>query len=140
VLYRLLQHPEVTEELLKEQQQVLQESGLDPNGKSVDVFTCDVLKKMLKLDSVVRESLRLRNQFYELPHTNIRNHNVVLSNGTIIPPDRDVLINLWHNHHHGEGEENIGEFKPFRFVDTRYPATKVGDNYLVFGEGKHACP
>ncbi|KAG2219502.1 hypothetical protein INT45_002819 [Circinella minor] len=139
VLYRLLQKPEIFDDLLKEQQQVLAENGLDPQGPSEDVFTCDVLKKMPKLDSVVRESLRLRNQFYELPHTNIRNRNVVLSNGVSIPPDMDVLINVWHNHHEGE-ETDLGEFKPFRYVDTRYPASKVADNYLVFGEGKHACP
>ena len=51
----------------------------------------------------------------------------------------DVLINLWHNHHEGE-DPDMGEFKPFRYVNTRYPASKVADNYLVFGEGKHACP
>ena len=86
VLYRLLERTEIFDELLEEQQQVLQENGLDPHGASEDVFTCDVIKKMPKLDSVTRESLRLRNQFYELPHTNIGNRNVVLSNGMSIPP------------------------------------------------------
>ena len=52
--------------------------------------------------------------------------------------DGDVLINFWHNHH--SGNDDLQEFKPFRYVNSGYPSTKVGDNYLVFGEGKHACP
>ncbi|KAI9249141.1 cytochrome P450 [Phascolomyces articulosus] len=139
-LYRLLQNPSVIDELLQEQEQVLRKAGYDPkSGKnSCEVFTFDIIKNMPRLDSVCRESLRLRSQFFELAHTNIRDHKVTLSNGVIIPSDGDVLINTWHNHH--QGGDDIGEFNPFRYVDTGYPATKVGDNYLVFGEGRHACP
>lgn len=89
VISRLLQHPEVIGELLEEQDRVLREAGLDPNqGTSVALFTFEIIKNMPKLDSVCRESLRLRSQFYELAHTNIRNHNVVLSNGTVVPPGK----------------------------------------------------
>ncbi|KAI7851355.1 cytochrome P450 [Circinella umbellata] len=139
VISRLLQHPEVIDELLEEQDQVLRKAGLDPNqGNSVDLFTFEIIKNMPKLDSVCRESLRLRSQFYELAHTNITKRNVVLSNGTVIPPDGDVLINVWHAHN--MGEDDLTQFKPFRFVNSRYPATKVSDQFLVFGEGKHSCP
>ena len=74
------------DELYKEQQEVLINAGLDPNGKSSEVFTFDIIKNMIKLDSVCRESMRLRNEFYELTHTNVGKNKVVLSNGTIIPP------------------------------------------------------
>ncbi|KAI9250550.1 cytochrome P450 [Phascolomyces articulosus] len=163
VLYRLLQNPDVLNELLEEQNDVLRQevfTTIDPDkqqngGNPSHVFTADRIKKMTKLDSVCREALRLRSQFYELAHTNVTNQNIVLSNGTVIPPDGDVLINFWHNHHNKkEGKYNdvdskhidvneyddLAEFKPFRYVNTGYPSTKVGDDYLVFGEGKHACP
>jgi cytochrome P450 len=43
-----------------------------------------------------------------------------------------------------KSKENFGkdaeEFKPFRFVNTKSPATKVDRSYIVFGGGKHACP
>ncbi|KAG2219510.1 hypothetical protein INT45_002827, partial [Circinella minor] len=151
VLYRLLQHPQIIKELLEEQKYVLEQEQEDQqktsqqkgstnmkNNLTSEVFTADTIKKMVKLDSVCRETFRLRSQFYELSHTNVSDHNIVLSNGTVIPPDGDILINLWYNHHNGN--DDLEEFKPFRYVDSGYPSTKVGDNYLVFGEGKHACP
>jgi cytochrome P450 len=43
-----------------------------------------------------------------------------------------------------KSKENYGEdaeeFKPFRFVNTKSPATKVDRSFIVFGGGKHACP
>ncbi|KAI7850426.1 cytochrome P450 [Circinella umbellata] len=147
VLYHILNTPGLIEELYKEQQEVLTNAGLDPNGKSSEVFTFDIIKSMVKLDSVCRESMRLRNEFYELTHTNVGKNKIVLSNGTIIPPGGDVLINAWYNQQSNDWEEmkkdkseDRTEFKPFRYVNTGYPSTKVSDDYLVFGEGKHACP
>ena len=57
----------------------------------------------------------------------------------------DVLINAWYNQQSNSWDElsTVGdrsEFKPYRYVKSGYPSTKVGDDYLVFGEGKHACP
>ena len=59
----------------------------------------------------------------------------------------DVLINAWYNQQSNDWEEmkadkseDRAEFRPLRYVDTGYPSTKVSDDYLVFGEGKHACP
>ncbi|KAI9495643.1 cytochrome P450 [Zychaea mexicana] len=146
VLYRILQNPELINELLEEQQETIEHAGLDPNGKSNEVFTFDTIKGMVKLDSFCREALRLRSEFYELAHTNISKQNVVLSNGTIIPPDGDVLINSWYNQQSNSWEEmrkdgeDRAQFKPFRYLNTGYPSTKVSDDYLVFGEGRRACP
>ncbi|KAI9490233.1 cytochrome P450, partial [Zychaea mexicana] len=139
-------HPELIDELLKEQQETIENAGLDPNGKSNEVFTYDTIKDMVKLDSVCRETMRLRNRFYDLLHTNISEKKVVLSNGTIIPPGGDVFINSWYNQRsniweemHIDGEDRA-EFKPFRYLNTGYSSSKISDDYLVFGEGKHACP
>ena len=43
-----------------------------------------------------------------------------------------------------KSKENFGddaeEFKPFRFLNTDSPATKVERSFIVFGGGRHACP
>ncbi|KAI9495644.1 cytochrome P450 [Zychaea mexicana] len=146
VLYRILQNPELMDELLEEQKEVLQRNGIDPEGAAKDVFTFEIVKDLPKLDSIVRESMRLRNEFYELPHSNVGNKKVVLSNGTVIRPGEDVLINTWYNQQYDGWDEykvendDRSEFKPYRYINTGRPSTKVGDDYLVFGEGKHACP
>ena len=85
-LYRVLQNPKLMDDLLEEQAKVLEHHGVDPNGAAQDVFTFDIIKEMPKLDSIIRESLRLRNEFYEHTHTNITSGKIVLSNGTVIPP------------------------------------------------------
>ena len=86
VLYRILQQPELIEELLEEQKEILENNGINPNGAARDVFTFEIVKGLPKLDSIVRESMRLRNEFYELPHSNVGKDKIVLSNGTVIPP------------------------------------------------------
>ena len=85
VLYRILQNPKLIQDLLEEQTEVLERHGVDPNREAKDVFSFEIIKDMPKLDSIVRESLRLRNEFYELPHSNITSEKVILSNGTVIP-------------------------------------------------------
>ncbi|KAI8147964.1 cytochrome P450 [Fennellomyces sp. T-0311] len=142
VIYKILQHPRLMEELLEEQNEVLERHGLQATEGS-DAFTFDIIKEFSKLDSVCREAMRLKNQYYELPHCNVGNNSIVLSNGTVIPPGHDVYINAWFNHHDSSYEDATGdrnEFKPFRFVNAGRPSTKVGDDFLLFGEGKHACP
>ena len=58
--------------------------------------------------------------------------------------DHDVLLNFWANHHDNDLQKdsigNYNKFEPFRYVGMGRPSTKIGDDYLVFGEGKHACP
>ena len=104
VLYRLLQNPKLIETLLEEQkcvleqeqhdqQKMLQEKESNKNRTS-EIFSADTIKRMVKLDSVCREALRLRSQFYELSHTNVSDHNIVLSNGTIIPPGKSYTCIL----------------------------------------------
>ncbi|KAI8147549.1 cytochrome P450 [Fennellomyces sp. T-0311] len=135
VLYRLLQHPDIIEELLREQNEVLGGSTL---------FTGEVVRKLVKLDSVCREALRFKNDFFALPHRNVSGGNIALSNGVVIKPGDNVLLNVWSNHRDSNLQRDIhgnhDTFEPFRFVNTDRPATKIGDDYLVFGEGKHACP
>ncbi|KAG2224162.1 hypothetical protein INT45_000177, partial [Circinella minor] len=143
ILYRLLKHPEIINELIEEQKQVFKDNFNSCNGDYDDITT-ESLKKLVKLDSVCRETLRVKNDFLTLPHANISNKHIVLSNGVAIPPGQDVLLNAWANQHDSDFQKdskgNYYEFMPFRYVGIDRPSTKIGDDYLVFGEGKHACP
>ncbi|OAD73715.1 CYP5311 protein, partial [Phycomyces blakesleeanus NRRL 1555(-)] len=55
----------------------------------------------------------------------------------------EVLIDIWKNHRDPEIQndlKDVEQFKPFRFVSSEKQATKVGEDFLVFGMGRHACP
>ncbi|KAI9257382.1 cytochrome P450 [Phascolomyces articulosus] len=64
--------------------------------------------------------------------------------GAIILLGHDVLLNVWVNHHDSDFQKdsngNHYKFDPFRHLSASRPASKIGNDYLVFGEGKHACP
>ncbi|KAI9028902.1 cytochrome P450 [Phycomyces nitens] len=142
LLYRLLETPAIMDELVEEQKEVLKQEGLGDNCGS-EVFTRELLKKFVKLDSVCREAFRMRNQYISLPHEYEGDVPLTLSNGAIINPGEDVLIDVWTNHHNVEGArgmEDPDHFKAFRFVDHDKQATKVGEDYLFFGMGRRACP
>ncbi|KAI9312898.1 cytochrome P450 [Dichotomocladium elegans] len=149
VLYRILNHPETIQILLEEQDEVLQRHyGPDfrelYKEKGAQLFTAEIIKEFAKLDSVCREAMRLRNEYLGLTHNYTGKKRLVLSNGAVINPGHDVLINSWANHHTKQIQHDAAghhdQFKPFRFVGLNRQSTKVGDDYLVFGEGKHACP
>ncbi|KAI9311800.1 cytochrome P450 [Dichotomocladium elegans] len=145
VLYRLIEHPDVIEELLEEQREVVKRHGLDPDEKDpTKMFTSEVIKDLKKLDSACREALRLRNDMLNLGHTYLGKQKITLSNGTVIRPGEDVILNIWYNQRTAavqpDKHDDYSVYKPFRYVDANRPASKVGDDYLLFGEGKHACP
>ncbi|KAL0094324.1 cytochrome P450 [Phycomyces blakesleeanus] len=142
VLYRILDNPEVIEALREEQDQVFRKEGIDENA-GAEVFTRSIIKQFVKLDSVCRESSRLKNEFIKLPHAYEGTTPLKLSNGAIIKPGEEVLIDIWKNHRDPEIQndlKDVEQFKPFRFVSSEKQATKVGEDFLVFGMGRHACP
>ncbi|KAI8144574.1 cytochrome P450 [Fennellomyces sp. T-0311] len=101
VLYRLLENPQLMDEIFQEQEEVLQHLGIDSKGNIEDIFTFQATKQMVKLDSVCRESLRLINRYYDLAHTYIGKNKVALSNGTVIEPGQypqDKAIYMSTNH------------------------------------------
>lgn len=133
VLYRVMQHPEVIPEILEEVNQVM--AGKDR------VMDGEDIKSMAKLDSLCRETMRLKNIYLSLPHRNVGKEPITLSNGSVVKPGHDVIINYWNNHSHNRMTGSLdNSFKPFRFVDQDKQASKVGNDFLPFGLGKHACP
>ncbi|CAO3627492.1 unnamed protein product [Cunninghamella blakesleeana] len=141
-LYRIMNHPGLIDDLLKEQNEVLESEGIDKDN-GPEVFTREILNKFVKLDSAIREAFRIKNVYFDLPHKNISKENIVLSSGIIIRPGESVYINTYANHFDSDIQntiDNLREYKPYRFLNTGKNATKIGDDFLVFGMGKHACP
>lgn len=86
-LYRLLDNPELFEDLYEEQNRVLEEAGFD-RSVGPEVFTREILNKFVKMDSLIRETSRLRNEFISLPHMNTGNKTITLSGGAMIRPGK----------------------------------------------------
>ncbi|KAI7875989.1 cytochrome P450 [Lichtheimia hyalospora FSU 10163] len=131
VLEYLAEYPEYVDELLDEQNQVIPQDQMG--------VTSAEQKKLIKLDSFIREVFRITTKNFGHPHTNIGKQDVVLSNGTVIHPGEEVYINLWHVNFDPsmqQGVEDVDVFKPFRYVDQDKPAVRCSSNYLAFGLGR----
>ncbi|KAG2218565.1 hypothetical protein INT45_014154 [Circinella minor] len=139
LLHSLANFPQYVSELLEEQEHVIQQKKKNNTHSSLDA---DDYKKLVKLDSYIREVFRHMDDFGH-PHVNITKNNVVLSNGTIIRPGEEVFTNFWHLNFDPTSQpdlEDLEEFKPFRFVGRGKQSTKCSNDYLPFGLGRHACP
>ncbi|CAO3650548.1 unnamed protein product [Cunninghamella blakesleeana] len=142
VLYRILGQPGLVDELLQEQNEVLENEGIDKNCEP-EIFNHEILNKFVKLDSAIREALRITNIRIFLPHANISNKSIVLSSGTIVQPGESVYINTFANHTDPTIQktfDDLTSYDPLRFVNTKKKSTKIGEDFLFFGMGKHACP
>ncbi|KAI8065230.1 cytochrome P450 [Gongronella butleri] len=141
-IYRLLQHPELVQDLYEEQNEILQKHGYDASV-GPEVFTREILNEFVKMDSAIRETARARHTYYGLPHTNTSNRTIVLSSGARILPGENAFIDFWSCHRDPEMQSVIDDynaFKPYRYLNQGKNATKIGDDFLFFGLGKHACP
>lgn len=133
-LYWLMKHPEFMEVLVEEQQRVLEEEGT--KNKEVK-FTYDVLRKLTKLDSFIREVFRIRTIELSLQHKNISNHDIILSNGYVVPPGQNVYVNMWDTSRDTDLQgDSPEEFQPWRFVDSAKQAVRIGNDNIFFGLGK----
>ncbi|KAF9934014.1 hypothetical protein BGZ67_004031 [Mortierella alpina] len=113
------------------------DTNLDPrNDRELSSLA---VKRMVKMDSFVREYFRFRSERVELAH--MAKNDVVLSNGMTIYKGGKVLVNLRSVHQNPETQgDDPTEFRPWRFVGQGKVATKVSTDFLPFGMGKHACP
>ncbi|KAF8964604.1 hypothetical protein BGZ46_000752 [Entomortierella lignicola] len=112
-------------------------SELDP--KNDRDLSADAVKRLVYMDSFVREVFRYRTERLAMLHS--ARKNVTLSNGMVIPKGRQVIVNVRsiHQSHDRQGEDPT-EFRPWRFVGKSKSATKVSNDFLSFGMGRHACP
>ncbi|GBB88266.1 hypothetical protein RclHR1_14800001 [Rhizophagus clarus] len=133
VIMDLASRPEHIQELYEEQLEVHKEA--DENG----TLPFETLNNMRKLDSFIKESLRLTQNIATLPHVTLKDYT--FANGLQIPKDRPVTLYI-DDVYLDESLQgpNPKSFEPFRHLGTNAPVTKVSKNYLLFGGGKHACP
>ncbi|KAF9191908.1 hypothetical protein BGZ50_009028 [Haplosporangium sp. Z 11] len=116
-------------------------AGTELDPKRDQDISAPVVKKLVKMDSFVREIFRYRSERLQLVH--LARRDVVLSNGMRIAKGQKAAINMHSVHQNNNaqvGEEDVSVFYPWRFVGKAKAATKASGDYLAFGMGKHACP
>ncbi|KAK3817519.1 MAG: cytochrome P450 [Benniella sp.] len=156
LLFYLAAFPEHLDTLYKEQRDVLDaiqqertqrrealEKKGEPIGEDLDPahdrdLTAEAIKRMVHLDSFIREMFRYRTERLTLSHR--ARKTITLSNGVVIPKGQSVIINMKSAHHGPDQGDDVTEFRPWRFVGKAKSATKAGADFLPFGMGKHACP
>jgi cytochrome P450 len=122
-------------------------------------WTKNGVAKMLRTDSVLRESMRL-NAFGNraMIRKVIDPKGLITEDGHLLPNGSTLSILSHPIHNDDEVFGNAGKFDPFRFSRIREAANQgpgmegskgdpsnlsfvaTGPTYLPFGHGKHACP
>lgn len=134
VLYWLMKYPQYIDELLEEQKVVIESEGT--KGQESEL-SFNVIKKLVKLDSFVREVIRHKTIGLSLQHMNISKQDITLSNGIVIPSGEIVYFNAWDVSRAEDLQgEDPEEFKPWRFVESSKQAVRIGEDYIFFGLGK----
>ncbi|CAG8488012.1 830_t:CDS:2, partial [Ambispora gerdemannii] len=123
--------PEYWDELLEEQQQVIA-------GNNSDKF--ELLAKMRRLDSFIKESMRTYGNTVGLTHQTMTSE-FTFSNGYQVPEGRGVGIYVESIYHNKvlQGADAT-EFNGRRYLEKNSSASQIGRDFLVFGLGRHACP
>ncbi|KAF9344275.1 hypothetical protein BGX26_004582 [Mortierella sp. AD094] len=143
---------EVLDQITREREQTRQKQLEDSQVASREAFTgteldpvkdrdfsASALKRMVKMDSFVREVFRFRAERLSLVHA--ARERVTFSNGMTISKGANVIVNIYSLHRATDLQgEDPSEFRPWRFVGKAKSATKASVDYLPFGMGKHACP
>ncbi|KAG0321926.1 hypothetical protein BGZ99_003596 [Dissophora globulifera] len=131
----------IQQEREKERQELVQKGepirdDLDPTHDRD--LSAAAIKRMVHMDSFVREAFRFRTERLTLSHS--ARKDITLSSGVKIPKGHSVIINMRSVHQGPVQGDETDEFRPWRFVGKLKSATKVGTDFLPFGMGKHACP
>ncbi|KAF8736293.1 hypothetical protein AX14_000501 [Amanita brunnescens Koide BX004] len=137
VLYDLAAHPEYVQSMREEVEAVLQEDG----------WTQAAIDKLSKVDSFVKESLRLSvMDVYSMTRYVVK--DFTFSDGTTIPAGNMISVPLLAIHLDPEIYSNPRSFDGFRFEKMRreggenakHKFASLALDYLVFGHGRQACP
>ena len=124
----LASRPEYMQELFEEQLEIHQEA--DENG----ILPYEALNKMTKLDSFVKESLRLTGDILSISRHVLNDYT--FSNGLQVP--KGHLVDIYFDdviRDESLQGSNPKSFEPYRHDSL---ATKINKGYLIFGSGKHA--
>ncbi|KAF9109942.1 hypothetical protein BGX27_006963 [Mortierella sp. AM989] len=155
--YYMAAFPEYMDKLYDEQKQVLDEIQVErekerqelikigePIGEDLDpshdrYLTAAALKKMVHVDSYVREHFRYRAE--RLNRFHIPRKDVTLSNGMHFSKGSNLAVNVRSTHVDFDllGDD-ADKFRPWRFVGKAKSASKAELDMLIFNLGKHTCP
>ncbi|GAB1203610.1 hypothetical protein APSETT445_002246 [Aspergillus pseudonomiae] len=136
LLSDIAERPELQEAMREEIRSVFENEGLSKPA----------LQKLMLMDSVMKESQRLRPGGL-VAMQRIAKDKVVLSDGTNIPRGTSIMVAA-HQTLDASIEPQDTRFDGYRFVQRNENATRnlstqfvsTSPNYLGFGHGKQACP
>ena len=153
----MAEYPEHAQTLREEVQDIVDREG----------WTYGAISKMVKVDSFIKESLRLNpsrcsmsfhasratynNPLPFLPivaMSRIVREPFTFSDGTYVPKGTYIAIPSHAIHLDESNYSNPTSFLPFRFVDKankeitgrKVDMTSTSTDFLAFGHGLHACP
>jgi len=104
--------------------------------------------KMVRCDSVLKETLRLQSFGNRTPIRKILVDGLVTEEGITLPK-HSIISFLLASQTDGETFEDPEKFDPFRYSRIREQEgneksglsfVSTGENFLPFGHGRHACP
>lgn len=136
VLYSLAARQEYIEPLRQEIKKALVESN--------DLWTSHTLSRLPKLDSFIRETMRMDPVFFNAFRRKVV-HPFSLSDGTLVPAGTMIEIPYYAITRDPSLFPDPDEFKGFRFVvgekvPEREQFVAITPSNLLFGYGRHACP
>ncbi|KAG5651717.1 hypothetical protein H0H81_007722, partial [Sphagnurus paluster] len=135
VLLNLAAYPSHVPEL-REEVEVIKEEGL----------TKISLNKMRKVDSFVKESMRLGSGSAISMQRKVLK-DFTFSDGTFVPKGHVIAVASFATHHDEENYSDPNVFDGFRFARmsdseneafNRHQAVTLSSDYVVFGNGRHA--
>jgi len=136
-LFDLAANPQYLEPLRQEVEEVVKKEG----------WTKAAIGQMRKVDSFLKESQRMNGI-----GSTIMNRMVVkdftFSDGTVLPKGTFINVPTYAIHHDEANYSHPNEFDGFRFSNmrggegegTKHQMIQPSDEYLPFGQGRHACP
>ncbi|KAJ4498835.1 cytochrome P450 [Lentinula lateritia] len=136
-LFDLATFPGYIPELRAEVESIVKEEGISK----------DSIGKMYKLDSFIKESLRLRaGGKASMPRKVLK--DFTFSNGTTVFAGSTIIAPGYAIHHDARHYSNPADFDGFRFArlreeqddPVRYQMVSVNPTFMMFGNGRHACP
>ncbi|KIL60305.1 hypothetical protein M378DRAFT_168332 [Amanita muscaria Koide BX008] len=138
IMYELATRPEYVKPLRDEIEAVINEEG----------WSKDSIRKLRKVDSFVKESMRLSN-FSLVTMSRKALRDFTLSDGTTIPAGSTVSVPFTPVHTDANDYSDPSVFDGFRFEklgeqdsgeNMKHQFTSLGVDYVLFGNGRHACP
>ncbi|KAJ4357136.1 uncharacterized protein N0V89_001711 [Didymosphaeria variabile] len=139
VLYDLATHPEYIEILRDEVKAALSKTG--------GVYNKDCIASMAKTDSFMKESQRLHPPALTTFKRRVM-RDFTLSDGTHLPKGTSIEVDASARYHDLDSFEDPDQFDGMRFLriseqtqqKSAHQYVASNQDYVFWGQGKHACP